>query len=78
MYLLCHFFLTKQLKEVMLDETIAFDNWLTLLNDSSITMSIDTSTSTSSLYYMLLKAITSASTLVLNNVSSMFSNIAYI
>jgi hypothetical protein len=27
---------------------------------------------------MLLKAITSASTLVLNNVSSMFSNIAYI
>jgi hypothetical protein len=49
MYLLCQFFLAKHLKEVMLAEAIAFNNWVTLVNDYSITLSIDISTSTSSL-----------------------------
>ncbi len=47
MYLICHFFFAKRVRKVMLDQAIAFDNWVTLVNDYSITMLINISTSTS-------------------------------
>ncbi len=49
MYFIRHFFFAKHVRKVMLDQAIAFDNWVTLVNDYSITMLINVSTSTSSL-----------------------------